>query len=145
LRFADGEDDHGEALESVECEETKIKKLRIGIRSVDEAMEDFAKAAKSMERGEPVAKMEGLYFTDLRAFRRAITDQRLAILRTIKERNPDSVYELAKILQRDVKNISADLSNLQELGLVELRKTKTLQGKVKPSVPYDSIQLDIAV
>jgi predicted transcriptional regulator len=123
----------------------KIKKLSIGIRSVDQVMGDFAKAAKALERGEQVSKKEGLYFTDLRAFRRALTDQRLAILRTIKESNPDSVYELAKIIQRDVKNVSADLSILEELGLVELKKTKTPRGKVKPSVPYDSIHLDIAV
>lgn len=129
----------------VEGEEMKIKKLSIGIRSVDQVMGDFAKAAKALERGEPVAKKESLYFADLRAFRRAVTDQRLAILRTIKERNPDSVYKLAKILQRDVKNVSADLSILEELGLVELRKTKTARGKVKPSVPYDSIHLNIAV
>src|SRR3990172_471312 len=122
-----------------------VKKLTIGIRSVDEVIGDFAKAAIALERGEAVSKKEGLYFIDLRAFRRALTDQRLAILRTIKERNPDSVYDLAKILQRDVKNVSADLSILEELGLVELRKTKTQLGKVKPSVPYDSIHLDIAV
>ena len=122
-----------------------VKKLSIGIRSVDQVMGDFAKAAKAMERGEAVSKKEGLYFIDLRAFRRALTDRRVAILRMIKERNSESVYELAKIIQRNVKNVSADLSILEELGLVELRKTKTRRGRVKPSVPYDSIHLDIAV
>jgi predicted transcriptional regulator len=123
----------------------KVKRLSIGIKSMDEVMTDFAQAAKALERGERVSKKEGLYFTDLRAFRRAITDQRLAILRAIKANDPGSVYELAKILKRDVKNVSVDLRILEELGLVDLRKTKTPRGKVKPMVAYVAINLDIAV
>ena len=123
----------------------KVKRLSIGIKSMDEVMKDFAQAAKALKRGERVSKKEGLYFTDLRAFRRAITDQRLAILRAIKANEPESVYELAKNLKRDVKNVSVDLRILADLGLVDLRKTKTPRGKVKPTVAYDSINLDIAV
>jgi predicted transcriptional regulator len=123
----------------------KVKKLVIGIKSVDEVMSDFAYAAKELERGNMVKEKKGLYFTDMKAFRRAMSDQRLAILRAIRASNPASVYELAKIVKRDVKNVSSDLAILEELGLVELKKTKTLRNKVKPTVPYDSINLDIAV
>jgi predicted transcriptional regulator len=123
----------------------KVKRLSIGIKSMDEVMTDFARAAKALQLGERVSKKEGLYFTDLQAFRRAITDQRLAILRAIKANDPGSVYELAKIIKRDVKNVSVDLRILEELGLVDLRKTKTPRGKVKPTVAYDAINLDIAV
>jgi predicted transcriptional regulator len=129
----------------VEGGEMKVKKLSIGIRSVDEVMGDFVEAAKAIERGKHVTPKKGLYFTDLRAFRRALTDQRLALLRAIRSKNPDSVYALAKIVVRDVKNVSADLAILEQLGVVELMKTKTPRGKVKPTVPYDSINLDIAV
>ncbi len=123
----------------------KVKKLVIGIKSVDEVMMDFAQAAKALERGDMVREKKGLYFTDLKAFRRAMTDQRLAILRAVRASHPASVYELAKIVKRDVKNVSSDLAILEELGLVELKKTKTLRNKVKPTVPYDTIKLDIAV
>jgi predicted transcriptional regulator len=123
----------------------KVKRLCIGIKSMDEVMKDFAQAANALKRGERVSKKEGLYFTDLQAFRRAITDQRLAILRVIKANAPGSVYALAKILNRDVKNVSLDLKILEELGLVGLRKTKTPRGNVKPTVAYDAINLDIAV
>ena len=123
----------------------KVKKLVIGIKSVDEVMTDFAYAAKELERGNMVKEKKGLYFTDMKAFRRAMSDQRLAILRAIRASNPASVYELAKTVKRDVKNVSSDLAILEELGLVELKKTKTLRNKVKPTVPYDAINLDIAV
>lgn len=123
----------------------KVKKLVIGIKSVDEVMSDFAYAAKELERGNMVKEKKDLYFTDLKAFRRALSDRRLAILRAIRASNPASVYELAKIVKRDVKNVSSDLAILEELGLVELKKTKTMRNKVKPTVPYDAINLDIAV
>lgn len=123
----------------------KVKKLVIGIKSVDEVMSDFAYAAKELERGNMVKEKKGLYFTDMKAFRRAMSDQRLAILRAIRASHPASVYELAKIVKRDVKNVSSDLAILEELGLVELKKTKTLRKRIKPTVPYDSINLDIAV
>ncbi len=92
-----------------------------------------------------VKEKKGLYFTDMKAFRRALSDQRLAILRAIRASKPASVYELAKIVKRDVKNVSSDLAILEDLGLVELKKTKTLRKKIKPTVPYDTINLDIAV
>ncbi|MEK6756263.1 MAG: ArsR family transcriptional regulator [Bacteroidota bacterium] len=123
----------------------KVKKLVIGIKSVDEVMTDFAQAAEALERGEMVKERKGLYFTNMKAFRRALSDQRLAILRAIRASHPASVYELAKIVKRDVKNVSSDLAILEEIGLVELKKTKTLRKKVKPTVPYDLINLDIAV
>jgi len=123
----------------------RVRKLCIGIKSMDEVMSDFASAAKALEHGGRVVPKEGLYFTDLRAFRRAITDQRLAVLRAIRTSAPESVYELAKIVNRDVRNVSVDLAILEELGLVELKKTRTPRGRVKPTVSYDSINLDIAV
>jgi predicted transcriptional regulator len=129
----------------MEEKDMKVKKLVIGIKSVDEVMTDFAQAAKALEREDLVKEKKGLYFTDMKAFRRALSDQRLAILRAIRASNPASVYELAKIVKRDVKNVSSDLAILEELGLVELKKTNTLRKKVKPTVPYNAINLDIAV
>ena len=66
-------------------------------------------------------------------------------LRAIKANDPGSVYEPAKIIKRDVKNVSVDLRILEEPGLVDLRKTKAPRGKVKPTVACDAINLDIAV
>lgn len=76
---------------------------------------------------------------------KALTEKRLEILHTIKEEHPQSIYELAKILGRDLNNVLDDLKYLKELGLVELRKSKTEREKTIPKVDYDKIQLDIAV
>ncbi|HAM33591.1 MAG: hypothetical protein A2X91_04030 [Deltaproteobacteria bacterium GWB2_65_81] len=66
-------------------------------------------------------------------------------MEAVKANHPRSVYELARDVRRDVKKVSTELAILQELGLVELKKTETPRGYVRPPVAYDSIILDIAV
>ncbi len=63
----------------------------------------------------------------------------------VKEKRPQSVYELAKFVNRDLKNVTQDLGFLERLGLVGLKKTKDKRAKTTPSVEYDKILLEIAV
>lgn len=79
------------------------------------------------------------------SFFKALTDKRLEILRMIKKKYPSSVYELAKILKRDAKNVTQDLEYLKDIGLVEIKKTKEKKERIIPSVDYDRIDLQIAV
>jgi predicted transcriptional regulator len=41
---------------------------------------------------------------------RALTEKRLELLKTIKDRKPSSIYELAKLSGRDLKNVLQDVS-----------------------------------
>ena len=45
----------------------------------------------------------------------AITYRNLTDLKADRERKPSSVYELAKMLNRDLKNVNQDLKMLSEL------------------------------
>jgi len=101
-----------------------------------------------MERisaGKPVQKIHDVNFTSYEAMRKILTPRRLELLHVIKEKNPQSVYELAQILGRDLKNINDDLTTLVNLGLVELHKTTKGRKKVIPSVTVDKIQVEIAI
>ncbi|MBI4379407.1 MAG: hypothetical protein HY578_09955 [Nitrospinae bacterium] len=55
----------------------KVKKVKIGIKSLNEVLEGFAETAEAIERGEKVKKRRGIYFENLEAFRRALTEKRL--------------------------------------------------------------------
>ena len=79
------------------------------------------------------------------SFFKVMTDKRLEILRMIKKKHPSSVYELAKILKRDAKNVTQDLEYLKDIGLVEIKKTKEKKELTIPEVNYDKIDLQIAV
>ena len=123
----------------------KVKKVKIGIKSLKEVLEDFAETAEAIERGEKVKRRRGYYFENLAAFRRALTEKRLEVLHVVKREKPSSVYALAKLLKRDVKNVTQDLEYLKQIGLVEIRRTKEKQERNIPEVKYDKIDLQIAV
>ena len=53
------------------------------------------------------------------------------------------MYELAKLTNRDLKNVIQDLAFLERLGLVELKKNKDKRAKGTPSVEYDKILIEI--
>jgi predicted transcriptional regulator len=101
-----------------------------------------------MERlaaGQTVQKIRAVNFTSYEAMRKILTPRRLELLHTIKEQNPRSVYELAQMPGRDLKNINDDLAILSNLGLVELRKKTKGRKNIVPWVTVDKIQVEISV
>src|SRR3989338_2056156 len=123
----------------------RVKRVKIGIKRFEEVLEGVKETMKKIERGEKVKERRGYYFENLAAFRRALTEKRLEVLYVIKREKPSSVYELAKLLKRDVKNVTQDLEYLKQIGLVEIRRTKEKQERNIPEVKYDKIDLQIAV
>ncbi len=123
----------------------KIKNVKIGIRPTRTFLREAEEFMKRLERGGRVKKETGIFFENLGAMRRVLTEKRLMILHTIKERRPPSVYALAKFLGRNLKNVTEDLEYLAALGLVDLKTTRKGRAKTVPSVRYETIRLDIAV
>jgi predicted transcriptional regulator len=123
----------------------KVKKIDIGIKGLKESLKDFADTWKKLESGKRVKKEEGIYFDSIDTMRAVLTNKRLLILKVIRERKPASVYELAKILGRDIKNVNQDLKLLSDSGLVTLEKTETDKKRVVPHVDYAKILLEIPV
>ncbi|HBG06379.1 MAG: hypothetical protein A2075_00255 [Geobacteraceae bacterium GWC2_58_44] len=121
----------------------QVKRVTIGIRSVDEALDNFIAIGESIERGETVKRQPAaVYFTNLDAFRKALTQKRLELLHAIRLEKPTSIHHLARIVQRDIKNVSTDVKYLSQIGLVELKEQNNC---FFPIVDYDRIELDIAV
>jgi predicted transcriptional regulator len=120
-----------------------IKKINIGIKSLNESLEDFADTWRKLESGEKVKKEEGIYFESIDDVRSVLTNNRLLILKTIKDKNPKSIYELSKMLGRNLKNVNQDLDILLRIGLVELKKEKTDKNRVIPFVNYNEIMFAI--
>ena len=121
----------------------KAKNVTMGIKSLRDGLKDFADTFKALQEGEQVRPQpEGIYFTDFEAFRKAMTPQRFALLRMIREKHPDYISELADISGRNIKNISDDIRALVNLGLVEILQT----GKSKaPHLRYEKILVELAV
>lgn len=122
----------------------KIKNVRLEIQAEEEFISEVKRDLKKIAKGESVKNRSTISFESLKAMRKFITDERLKILKIIRKYHPGSIYELAKILKRDTKNVSDDVHYLAELGLIEIEKGKSNgREKTTPVVNYDKILLEI--
>lgn len=74
-------------------------------------------------------------------FQKVFSAERLKLLRVIARDNPASIRELARMLERDVKNVYNDLKLLYSHGLIEFEKRK---GRKVPVVPYKKLKIEFA-
>jgi len=123
------------------------KTLTIQVKSTDEALDSFRGTFKAVEAGGRVSRRKGVYFTSIEAARNLLTPHRLALLRAIRRKRPGSIYELAKVTGRDLKNVQNDLRLLEQYGLVRMGDGHS-SGKRKVRIPqavFDEISLKIAI
>lgn len=123
------------------------KTLTIRISSLDEGLRRFRETYRAVEAGRPVTRREGVYFTSLEAARNLLTPSRLALLRAIRTKHPRSIYELAKIVSRDLKNVQDDVRILERYGLIRVTRGRTI-GKRRVKIPqavFGEIALRIAI
>ncbi|MBI4687934.1 MAG: ArsR family transcriptional regulator [Nitrospirae bacterium] len=123
----------------------KIKNIRLDIQSEGEFISEAKEAMKAVAKGRIVKPKSVISFESLKTMRKFITDERLRILKAIRKYNPESIYELAKMLHRDAKNVTDDVHYLAGLGLLEIEKTKEGRHKTKPVVDYEKILVEIMV
>ena len=123
----------------------RVKKVKIGIKRLEDFLDDAKETMKKIERGEKVKTEKGLYFESIEGFRKALTNKRLELLRIIKEKHPKSLQELARMTKRDMKSIVTDIEILEEFDLIDMKRKKEGRRESIPTVKYDEIELKIAV
>jgi predicted transcriptional regulator len=123
----------------------EIKKVNVGIKSLETALGDFVETGRAIQNETAETEEKGVYFTSVEAFRKALTPKRLALLKAIKAERPSSLRQLSKITGRDVKNVSMDVKFLEQVGLVEFKPTGGKEKGTALLVDYDKILFEIAV
>ena len=123
----------------------KVRDIRISIKSKEDLFKEVKGVWKRLEKGESMKRREEISFENTGAMRKILSEERLRILKTIKKEHPKSIYELSKLLKRDIKNTFDDVQFLAQIGLIELKKTRVGRGKTTPKVNFDRILLEIPV
>lgn len=120
-----------------------MKTLAIEIKSRERADKEFVDAFNKTRAGKKAPVQKGVYFTSLEAVRNLLTEKRLELLHLIRQHNPKSISEVAKLARRDFKNVYTDLKILQSYGLVELRKTKKVKSHTvqRIIIPYQAVNI----
>jgi predicted transcriptional regulator len=97
-----------------------MKKVVIGIAS----QEDIRARARAIARGEhrPANGEPKIWFTSMRSLAEVLSDDNRALLRVIREEQPDSLTRLADLTGRAPSNLSRTLKTMERYGLVEMRR-----------------------
>lgn len=124
----------------------KIKHITLKVKALDEMAADFKRIWKDAGKGKLVRDaIETICFDSVEDMQKFLSPERIRLLKMVHEKNPKSIYELAKMLDRDRKNVTEDVKMLEGVGLIERKAAKRGKEKVELVVDYDRIQMDIAV
>jgi predicted transcriptional regulator len=122
-----------------------MKNKKIKIKTKNEFFRDVLGVAKNLDRSKKPQHLRGEYFESLEAVRNVLTEKRLELWRAIRDRQPNSLLELSKLVNRDFKSVHRDVSVLVSVGLIELKKSKGLRGYTqKPASLADALTLEVA-
>jgi len=111
----------------------KVLELRLG--DARDALDRFEAAWNRRAEGRKAAgALRVLSMRDLPLLLRTLTPARWELLDRLREAGPLSIYQLAKRLERDYKNVHTDVTSLAKIGLIE----RAADGSI--SVPWDVVR-----
>lgn len=87
---------------------------------------------------------EGYDFSQLSELRRLLSNEKAKLINIIKTKQPDSIYKLAKLTERDFKAVQKDLKILKSFGIIDLQaREKGGRKQLKPVTAIDKLQINI--
>ena len=112
----------------------RVLELRVG--DARDALDRFEAAWNRRNEGRKLERLRVLSIEDLPLLLRTLTPARWELLDRLREAGPASIYQLAKRLGRDYKNVHTDVAALVRTGLIE----KAADARV--SVPWDVVRAE---
>jgi len=97
------------------------RKLEIRIGAAADALDRFEAAWNRVQESRAMRPLEILSFADLPLLLRTLSPARWTLLQKLHADGAVSIYELAKRLERDYKNVHTDVTQFAGSGLVERR------------------------
>jgi predicted transcriptional regulator len=113
------------------------KTLYVGVSGLDDALDRFEAAWHLASGRKAPAPLELLSFADLPLLAKNLTPARWALLKQLKKAGPLTIFALAKLLERDYKNVHTDVTQLTALGLIQ----KTEENLV--FVEWDAVRAEL--
>ena len=95
----------------------KALELRVG--PPRDALDRFEAAWNRVVEGGRLVQLRVLTLRDLAALVGTLTPARWTLIERLSKEGPLSIYQLAKRLQRDYKNVHTDVTQLLRLGVLE--------------------------
>ena len=115
------------------------KVLEIRVAPPADALDRFEAAWNRTIEGRATKTLHVLTLAKLPLLLKALSPARWTLLESLRKAGPLSIYELAKRLERDYKNVHTDVTQLAALGVIE----RTSDNRVL--VPWDLLRAEWAI
>jgi predicted transcriptional regulator len=99
-----------------------MKTIVIGVMSQEQIRARTIAIAKGEYKPKPGEPK--IWFTSMKSVAEVLSDQNRALLKIIRETNPDSMAVLARTTGRQPGNLSRTLKTMSRYGLVDLQRDK---------------------
>jgi predicted transcriptional regulator len=113
--------------------------LEIRVGAAGDALDRFEAAWNRAAEGRAPRTLHVLTLEDLPALLKTLSPARLQLLRALKEAGALTIYELARRLQRNYKNVHTEVAQLAALGLIERRGDNLVR------VPWDLLRAELVL
>lgn len=118
---------------------TMTRTLHVHIGSAPEERDDLRETLAALDAGEDVeAEPSRLVVESLATFNRIFRPTNLGLLEALAEHDPDSIRDLAEIVGRHPPEVTENVNELADYGLVRFEE----DGRAKrPWLWYDEIEI----
>lgn len=114
--------------------------LLVTVQSDDQFHDDVQDAINRLEHGESIDEPDTYSFPDIETVFEMFTPQTMELLEAVATHDPASIRETARLVDRDIKNVHEELSELGRQGLIEFVD----DGNAKqPVFPYEELIISL--
>ena len=98
--------------------------------------EDGLEAIQALKDGESLDQPATVRFPNESQLTDVFNERTYTLLRVIRDEEPESIRETARLVGRDKKNVHEELTTLEALGVIRLEAVGRAK---KPVFPYDDL------
>ncbi len=115
----------------------RVLEIRVG--PAGDALDRFEAAWNRAAEGRAPKTLHLLTLENLPLLLKTLSPARFELLRALREAGPMSIYQLAKRLERDYKNVHTDVAQLMALDLI------TRESDSRVTVPWDLLRAELVL
>lgn len=116
------------------------KTLEITVDRSEETLAAALENARNATEGEDYESLYRLNFESIEGLATVTKVTNLSLLRAIRQHEPESISELAEVVDRDYREVHRNLDELETLGVIEFEKAGRAK---KPVVLYDDLEIHV--
>lgn len=123
----------------------KNKTLNIVFESWSDFKSRTKKELREVVAGKAayIQPQDVLVFDSVASYQRLMSEQKYMILAAIRNLKPTSIYQLAKLVERDFANVKKDCETLEASGFIVLEDSGDNRGTKIPKLIFDYNVIEI--